>query len=116
MDIRSLLLVGALTASLSTSPLAWSGEASGHVESLIVRSSDGLIYVWLNGTAVSRPACAASTDYWMIKDENSETGKKTYAALLAAQISGRPIRIVGSGTCTRWSDGEDISYIQLRNT
>ena len=89
------------------------GEGLGTVASLIVRDSDGLVHVYLSTPPTSRPPCAATTVYWMIPNENSETGKKLYAMLLAAQLAGRPVSIVGKNTCVRWGDGEDIQSVSL---
>ncbi len=90
------------------------GTQVGTVSSVIVRASDGLTYFTLNGAAKSgNPACATKS-YWMIKDENSEVGKKQYAMVLAAQASGRELTVVGMNSCTRWLDGEDVNWMQLK--
>lgn len=78
-----------------------------------VRASDGLTYFVLDSvTPTDKPTCA-TIKYWMIKDENSEVGKKQYAMLLAAHSAGRAIKVVGMGTCSRWGDGEDVNSIEL---
>lgn len=91
---------------------ASAGTVTGTVEWVIARASDGLTYAMINGTASAKPACATK-GYWIIKDENSEAGKKQYAMLLAAQASGLTVTIGGMNTCTRWADGEDIDYIEI---
>lgn len=88
------------------------GSVSGTVASVLVRQSDGLTYVYINGTAAGKPACAVNS-YWMISAENSDAGKRLYALLLSAQLAGMTVTISGAGTCTRWSDGEDILGVQL---
>ncbi|MEN3157329.1 hypothetical protein ABC502_02980 [Alkalimonas sp. NCh-2] len=94
---------------------ALAGEQTGTVNHLLVRASDGLVYFYLEGSAkTNSPACARN-DYWMIRDENSEVGKKQYAMLLAAQASGKRVKVVGLNTCQRWGDGEDVNFIQLLN-
>lgn len=98
----------ALTVLSST---ASAGEVLGVVTTLLVRDSDGLVYVHLSGTPTGRPACAANTSYWMIPNENSEAGKKLYALLLGAKLAQQQVRIVGKTTCVRWGDGEDIDYV-----
>ena len=90
------------------------GSQTGKVTNLLVRASDGLVYFTIDGPAkVNSPACAR-VSYWMIRDENSEVGKKQYAMLLAAQASGREIVVQGMNTCLRWNDGEDVNYLQLK--
>ncbi|HKS72845.1 MAG TPA: hypothetical protein VJQ82_06570 [Terriglobales bacterium] len=89
------------------------GTITGTVDWVITRASDGLVYVNIVGTPTGRPTCAQGTTYWMIANENSETGKKQYAMLVAAKLAGSTIIITGSGLCTRWVDGEDIDSIRL---
>jgi hypothetical protein len=64
------------------------------------------------GTATGRPSCA-TVPYWIIKDENSNAGKKLFALLLLAKATGQTITVTGSGTCTRWFDGEDVDVIMF---
>jgi hypothetical protein len=91
----------------------FSGEQYGKVKEIIVRGSDGLHFFWLEGSSSAKPVCAKNT-YWMIRDENSSAGKAQLAILLAAQAQQKPIKVVGSGSCTRWSDGEDVDYISVQ--
>ena len=88
------------------------GTQTGTVNQLIVRASDGLIILWLNGTASGRPACA-TIGYWMIKNENSTAGKQQLAQLMMARALGIPVTVTGAGTCTRWSDGEDLDLVTI---
>jgi hypothetical protein len=87
------------------------GSASGTINYLIVRDSDGLVYVHLSGTPTGRPACASTSTYWIIPNETNDSGKRLYALLLAAKASGQTVTIVGTNTCVRWHDGEDINYV-----
>lgn len=106
----------ACTASLMMAAgVAPAGTAEGQITNFYQRSSDGLIIVYLSGAVTGRPGCAASTSYWMVKDENSNAGKGHFAMLLAAQMAGKNVRIIGANTCVRWGDGEDIQYIQVLN-
>jgi hypothetical protein len=100
---------------LSSIPTAFSGQVTGVVSTIVARASDGLTYVYVNATATGRPSCAAGTAYWIIRDENSEAGKKQYAMLLTAKSTGAIVTIVGMNTCVRWGDGEDIDWIQVAN-
>ena len=93
----------------------YAGDQTGTVKYVIVRASDGLVYFLLqDGTPANKPACATK-DYWMIKDENSNAGKQQYSMILAAHASGKTVKVGGLGACTRWSDGEDVNYIQILN-
>lgn len=107
-----LSAVSVVVGLLSTTVPATAGTVTGTIQWVISRSTDGLTYAAINGTASGKPACATQ-GYWIITDENSEAGKKQYAMLLLAQASGATVTITGNNTCTRWSDAEDIEYIQL---
>jgi len=107
--VRTLAVVAALTCFS-----AQAGEGAGTVANLIVRDSDGLVYVQLATPPTSRASCAATTTYWMIQNENSDSGKRLYAVLLAAHVAGRNVIIQGKNTCARWGDGEDILYVLMQ--
>lgn len=98
-------------AMLSSAAFA-TGSQYGAVRSIVVRASDGLVYFYLDGAITGRPGCSEQP-YWMIKDENSPAGKRQLAVLMAAKISGQPVSVVGTGACTRWSNGEDVDVIVL---
>src|SRR5262245_50417178 len=83
-----LAILGAVTALASP---ANAGEANGTITSLIARDSDGLVYVEIAGTPTGRPACASNSTYFMIPNENLETGKRLFALLLGAKLSDRPV-------------------------
>jgi hypothetical protein len=107
-------VLGVAVGLLTASTCAQASSQTGRVADLVVRSSDGLIYLNLEGPArEGRPPCASNHAYWMIRDENSGTGKRQYAMLLTAKATGRRVFISGTGQCTRWADGEDIDSIQL---
>jgi len=98
---------------------AMAGTEVGTIRDLWVRDSDGLIWVDLTevpGTTPfgpGRAACAVFTTYWIIPNETTDTGKRLYDSLRAAEIAGHPLTIHGKGTCSRWSDGEDIDWIEF---
>ncbi len=96
-----------------SSASASAGTVTGQVKFLTVREADNLHYVVINGIETGRPSCAAATNYLMIKNEDSNTGRSQFASLLSAKISGTPVTIIGAGTCTRWGDGEDINSVIL---
>ena len=98
---------------------AMAGTEVGTIRDLWVRDSDGLIWVDLTevpGTTPfgpGHPACAAGTRYWIVPNETTDTGKRLYDSLLAAQTAGRSVVVTihGKNTCNRWGDGEDIDTI-----
>lgn len=111
MKIAKLLigLIGVVVAIPSVA-----GTQSGKIVKIYARATDGINLVYLSGPRTGRPACATQ-DYWIIKDENSTTGKKQFAMLLMAQAAGRTVMLdgAGSGACTRWGDGEDIVAVTV---
>jgi hypothetical protein len=109
----------------SALPLAWlmfagllsiipgvvaAGQQSGKVTKIVVRDSDGLVAFYLDGTPQWKAPCA-TFPYWIIRDENSETGKRQIAMLLAARASGATITVIGANVCNRWGDGESVNEI-----
>lgn len=99
--------------ALSLSSYAYSGSDVANVDSLMTRASDGLLYFTLkNGNPINKPACATH-GYWMIKDENSETGKLQFSILLTALVSGKKVQVIGNNNCTRWGDGEDVEFVRI---
>ena len=104
------LVLGLIGVVVAISSVA--GTQSGKIVKLYARATDGINLVHLSGPRSGRPVCATQ-DYWIIKDENSTTGKKQFAMLLMAQAAGRTVMLEGpgSGACTRWGDGEDIGIV-----
>lgn len=109
---KACLLAGhfivALTLCASNQAIA--GTGFGKVKFLLTRTHDGLQYVKIKGERAGKPACATN-DYFMIRDEKSDTGKAQYAMLMSAYLAGKIVAIEGAGTCNRWGDGEDIESV-----
>jgi hypothetical protein len=101
--------------SLFISTNIYAGTQSGTVDYITVRASDGLVYFTLKGGSKTGSPSCAKIGYWMIKDENSNSGKLQYSMVLSAHASGKTINITGMNTCTRWGDGEDVNSIKIVN-
>ena len=108
----AVLLASCCAAAVSP---AIAGTQTGTVKDVYIRDSDGLILVNLAGTHSARPACALLT-YWAIPNETTDSGKRLYALLLAAQLSGRTVIVIGKDTCSRWPDGEDIDTVGVTSS
>lgn len=91
---------------------AFAGTATGQVTKIDVRASDGLVLFYLSGQTTGSPSCS-HWSYWIIKDENSATGKRQLAMLLMAKATGQQVSVGGAGTCTRWPDGEDVDTLEM---
>lgn len=110
MKLKNILLAALF---LHLPSVSFAGSQTGTIDTMQVRASDGLVYFTMKGAAkTGSPACQGN-QYWMIKDENSATGKRQYALLMAAQLAGKTITVIGFNTCIRWSDGEDVDRITL---
>jgi len=94
-----------------TSMPAAAGFVTGNIIHVYARQHDGLVFFELDTPITNRAACASTNNLWVIADENSETGKRQYAALLAAKASNQQVGVQGSGACTRWINSEDVDTL-----
>ncbi|WP_064791923.1 hypothetical protein [Shewanella woodyi] len=109
-NIRRILFI--LMASIAMPVFA--GSQTGLVTNINVRD-DGLHWFTLSGDRGVMPACTRDRfTYWMIKDESSTYGKSQFSMLLAAYMAQKTVTIIGTGSCTRWGDGEDIKVVQFK--
>ncbi|TCV94564.1 hypothetical protein EC912_10347 [Luteibacter rhizovicinus] len=104
-------MVGLIAISLISPGSVMAGTQTGTVVIVYVRQNDGLVFFALDGSIANRAACAVSNNLWVVPNENTDTAKKQYAALLAAHASNLPVSVQGSGTCTRWVNSEDADTI-----
>lgn len=110
-----LAALGLLVLSSFAVAPSYAGVVNGHVLAIYVRQSDGLVYFETDGAISGRASCAASNNLWVLPNENSDTSKRQYAALLTAKASNVSIDVYGTGTCTRWVNSEDVNIIVIRN-
>jgi hypothetical protein len=110
--IKNLSIAFLLSLAMTSLAIA-GGTQTGKITFLTIRGSDGLVLIELAGSPANKPGCALYT-YWILKDETSLTGKQQLALLTAAKVAGQTVAISGTGSCTRWHDGEDIDTIQLQ--
>lgn len=116
--IRGILLAWLLI--MHCTPVSAARTAVGVVSSVITRSSDGLVFFYVNGTTTGdtptctfNPTAGINTTYWIIPSEGTTVGKNLIAALMMAKTTGRAVRVTGTGNCTRWYDGEDVLMIEV---
>jgi hypothetical protein len=112
MKLRLMVILPSLAAVAGAPAIA--GTETGFIKAIHVRDSDGLIWVDLTITTnpgpLNHPQCAWQP-YWILPNESSQSAKELFATLLAAQVSGRKVTLIGKNTCTRWPDGEDIESV-----
>jgi hypothetical protein len=110
-----LAAVGLLALTSLAALPSYAGVVNGHIVAIYVRQSDGLVYFETDGAISERAPCAVSNNLWVLPNENSDTSKRQYAALLTAKASNVSIDVFGTGTCTRWVNSEDVNTIVIRN-
>jgi hypothetical protein len=120
VDIHTILRVCFATIVLNLSldlfiiKPAFASEASGKIEK-IQEISDGRFVVFIENAAnrIDKPNCLHPIGYFMIANENSVEGKKHIDMLRFAKKNNLAVDIVGTGTCKRWVDAEDINYLGI---
>jgi hypothetical protein len=112
-DKMKKLLLGAILCLSTYSVVA--GEQIGKVVEIKVRASDGVHLFFVSGTSQRGALCSAMDGRWVIQDENSVVGEAQFKMLLTAYTTGKTVKVVGSGTCARWEDAEDVDVLSLLN-
>lgn len=110
--MRYLLAV----AMFLTVNLASASTQMGFIDWVTVRA-DGLVYFSVSNSSgytwipprTTPPACATQ-GFWVIRSETSMAGQMQYQALLK---EGSLVIIVGTDSCTRWPDAEDVDSLQI---
>ena len=67
----------------------------------------------LGGTRTDRPACATQT-HWVINNAYP-AAKFQVNVLLAASLTGKRVRVQGTGDCAVWSDSETVWDVHLED-
>lgn len=112
VNLRSLMCAGLVACGmLSAGQALAGGVVTGNIIQIYVRQNDGLVFFALDGVISGRASCAVSNNLWILPMENSDTSKRQYAALLAARAANMPVGVQGSGSCTRWSNSEDVDTL-----
>ncbi|MFT5594555.1 MAG: hypothetical protein ACI8SR_002946 [Oceanicoccus sp.] len=107
VGIVTLLMASSFSFGAGSTP----SEQTGTIKS-IQALNDGRTIVFMETARSEKPSCA-TYPYWFISNENSAAGKTQISILLAAHAAKRSVTIKGTGTCSRWSDGEDISSVEI---
>ena len=102
-----LLVASSFSLGAGSTP----SEQTGIIKS-IQALNDGRTIEFMETARSERPSCA-TYPYWFIANENTTAGKTQISILLAAHAAKRSITIKGTGACSRWSDGEDISSVEI---
>jgi hypothetical protein len=97
------------------STVAFAGIGTGKITGIIPYSSGGNEMFFIKVENLSdTPTCNVTTRFTMKSDNPAYKG--TYAAVLAALMSGMTVKATGHNTCNNFSNSEDLRYICLGNT
>ena len=106
MKSLSFLSAIAMFAYLQT---AQAGDGLGKVEIEVVGYGTGLVYFFTT-THTNAPACNGYRKRWVLTTTTPE-GKAQYAFLLAAELTGKEIRVWGTGDCSLADSSETVAAV-----
>ena len=107
---KFVFLLGVVIGLLAALPAQAQSNQDGTVFQIRIRSTDGLVYVYVNGPRSTAPGCATDT-FWAVGNESSVAGRQQLAMLTMAQAAGKRVTIYGTGACARWPSAEDIAEV-----
>ncbi len=87
-------------------PAAASDSNWSTVTGLQLEEGSGIVWYYIQTSTPASAPCASMHRWFTFQ-------KSVYDQALAAWLSGRPIHIVGLGTCNQEGDSEDIYYLEL---
>lgn len=102
----AILLIALLMPSFAWASSAGYGNVSG-----IVSQDGGKTFFVQSGNRSARPACATA-DRWVFNLTNAG-GPGMMATILTAYSLGKPVTVLGTGTCDVWPDTETTYYVIL---
>lgn len=88
--------------------MAFAGVGSGRVAHISPLPGDVVIFA--TQIHSNKPACSTAGNDWAIKLDTA-AGRATYALLLSAASSNRPITVYGTNDCRYWGDREAVERI-----
>lgn len=101
-----------LVFCLALSPTtAFCGDGEGLVEIEYVGNYGGrdMVFFFITNHP-ARPACNTFRGRWVL-DLSTTVGKAQYSLLLAAQSSGKRVKVTGANSCGLWSDSETATVV-----
>jgi hypothetical protein len=116
---RALVAIGGLLLLAGACFFTPAAEASstnaGNVERVLILSS-GIVTFNLTGGRTALPSCQGPTvpTRWAF-NSSTTAGQSMLSLILTAYAANKQISVVGTGTCTDWSDTESVSLIVTEN-
>ena len=98
-----------LVATAKAYTIAWQGTLSDpHF------MGNGAVLVYTSGSRTGTiPACGVTQPQRFALDSTTPAGKAQLAGILTAFAAGKPVVIVGTGTCSVFFDSETIEYFHI---
>lgn len=103
------VIVALLSFSVFVSP-AHAGRSAGQVTQIIAHEGD--VVMFSSGFHQDKPLCSTVGEDWALS-LSTQAGKAMYALVLSAHAQGKPINVIGSGTCAAWGDREAPRYVYI---
>lgn len=105
--MKTLFGLVALTFSLSANSQGSATNAT--ITSLYINASYSMVFIGVNVTKTSNPACSIGGFAFVLPLTASSTvDNQMLALLIAARSSQTPVTLTGTGTCTVYSDVETL--------
>lgn len=95
--------------------LASGAQASYKIDTKItsmIPNAYGYIFFKTEGTKSGTPPACDTAQRWSING-TTPSGQIQASALMSAFYAGKIISVYGTGTCTNWSDTENVDYFAV---
>ena len=106
-----------LALSLSLSLLApFAANAAGSITGTVASIyALPMSMVVMNGTPTGTPSCASTNPNRWAMDPTTANGQGQIALIRFAAALGKTVAIIGTGTCSLWTDTETVASILVTN-
>jgi hypothetical protein len=111
MKTKISIVIGTALISILAASSAFAGESRGGYVSHIATVNDSVLFKVTGGTQRDRPSCATDGERFAARKNSVH-----YQAIIAAFEMGRSVNlghVKGTGTCSLWSNAEDLSWIEI---
>lgn len=119
---KKVLFASALASALVSGTCFAGGECFGcRIKNIGVGpyydsicSSSSCVFLALEPTVSSRPACSSNSYWHFVLDVSTVSGRATYAFLLGAYSTGENLNVAGAGSCSL-SPGGTVENLYFAN-
>ncbi|EAQ64326.1 hypothetical protein MED121_04383 [Marinomonas sp. MED121] len=102
---------------LVSSVLSAGETQQGIIDKMMVSTSHGnMVFVRVLGNEVNHPTCSDNLTWQFVMPQSEEIQKGVMTSfLLSAYMSGKKVRIIGSGDCLTYHGIETLTRIELES-